>query len=197
MPALHCFPTLVWSLMAKDPLAINEELDTLIQEMRRKEDQQGGRVLRSNQGGWHSEFLDFDKAPLFKGAILDAIQEISTEISISKSSQATMNGCWININPKGASNKTHTHSDSMLSGAYYLRVPPNSGRIVLLDPRPQTSCLLLPIDKPTPLTSVSYYRQPQVGEFVIFPSWLPHYVEPNESDEERISIAFNMFFQRQ
>ena len=27
---------------------------------------------------------------------------------------------------------------------------------------------------------------------LIFPSWLDHYVEPNESDEDRISISFNV-----
>ena len=30
------------------------------------------------------------------------------------------------------------------------------------------------------------------GDLLIFPSYLPHYVEPNKSDEDRIVISFNI-----
>jgi uncharacterized protein (TIGR02466 family) len=33
---------------------------------------------------------------------------------------------------------------------------------------------------------------PEAGKLIIFPAWLEHYVEPNTSTEERISIAFNI-----
>jgi uncharacterized protein (TIGR02466 family) len=34
----------------------------------------------------------------------------------------------------------------------------------------------------------------EAGLLLIFPSWLPHGVEPNMSDEDRISISFNYVF---
>ncbi len=34
--------------------------------------------------------------------------------------------------------------------------------------------------------------QPQEGTLLLFPSWLPHMVEANQSEERRISIAFNV-----
>jgi uncharacterized protein (TIGR02466 family) len=33
---------------------------------------------------------------------------------------------------------------------------------------------------------------PSAGKIVLFPAHLYHYVEPNESDDDRISIAFNL-----
>jgi uncharacterized protein (TIGR02466 family) len=33
---------------------------------------------------------------------------------------------------------------------------------------------------------------PSAGKMIIFPSHLYHYVESNKSDEDRISIAFNL-----
>ena len=30
------------------------------------------------------------------------------------------------------------------------------------------------------------------GDLLIFPSYLPHYVEPNKSDEDRIVVSFNI-----
>ncbi|NBW70846.1 MAG: hypothetical protein EBR32_05505, partial [Bacteroidetes bacterium] len=34
--------------------------------------------------------------------------------------------------------------------------------------------------------------EPEEGSIVIFPSYLPHLVEPNNHDDERISISFNV-----
>ena len=33
------------------------------------------------------------------------------------------------------------------------------------------------------------------GLLIVFPSWLQHAVQPNMSEETRVSIAFNMGFQ--
>jgi uncharacterized protein (TIGR02466 family) len=43
------------------------------------------------------------------------------------------------------------------------------------------------------LVSDEYFsHQPKVGELLLFPSWLPHFVLPNTSNEERISVSFNI-----
>ena len=38
---------------------------------------------------------------------------------------------------------------------------------------------------------LSMHFKPQEGEMMIFPAWLRHAVTPNESTQDRISIAFN------
>ena len=43
---------------------------------------------------------------------------------------------WAIINSGGAANLRHQHSNSTISGAYYVRAPINSGDIVFYDPRP-------------------------------------------------------------
>ena len=37
----------------------------------------------------------------------------------------------------------------------------------------------------------SYSEQPEKGKLVLFPSWLEHYVEPNLTNENRISLSFD------
>jgi ectoine hydroxylase-related dioxygenase (phytanoyl-CoA dioxygenase family) len=32
------------------------------------------------------------------------------------------------------------------------------------------------------------------GSLILFPAWLPHSVDANRSDRERISISFNLMF---
>jgi len=39
--------------------------------------------------------------------------------------------------------------------------------------------------------SVNFQVQPEVGMFMIFPSWMPHYTTRHSSDEVRITIAAN------
>jgi ectoine hydroxylase-related dioxygenase (phytanoyl-CoA dioxygenase family) len=41
---------------------------------------------------------------------------------------------------------------------------------------------------------MSFYTPPQIkqGDLIIFPSFLNHYVKPNTSEKQRITITFNV-----
>lgn len=89
---------------------------------------------------------------------------------------------WANINSHGGSDVVHHHNFSVdppqneMSGVYYIKTPENSGQICFLNQ-------MVPHEH-SPLT-------PKEKDLVIFPSYLLHYVTPNLSQEDRISIAFN------
>lgn len=97
---------------------------------------------------------------------------------------------WINItNPKGY-NIEHNHPNSFMSGVFYLKVPSNSGNIVFRDPRPipdwnGDSSLFYALN-------CNSFIIPKENMLLLFPSWLYHRVETNNSDERRISISFNI-----
>ena len=100
--------------------------------------------------------------------------------------------CWANINRQGHAHTMHTHPNNYLSGVYYVRVPANSGRIVFGDPRPAASAITPTLAENTTFNSNEMHFEPQEGKLLIFNSWLPHFVEVNRSEEERVSIAFNV-----
>jgi uncharacterized protein (TIGR02466 family) len=52
--------------------------------------------------------------------------------------------------------------------------------------------LTYPIDQENDFTAGELDMRPEEGRMYIFPSWLEHGVESNESDQDRISIAFNV-----
>ena len=97
---------------------------------------------------------------------------------------------WANIsNPKGF-NIEHNHPGSFISGVFYLKVPKNSGKIIFRDPRPipdwnGDSFFFHALSCNTPI-------EPKEKMLLLFPSWLYHRVETNNSNEERISISFNI-----
>jgi quercetin dioxygenase-like cupin family protein len=84
-------------------------------------------------------------------------------------------GYWFNYMPPGAITVPHTHNDDdeLLSAAYYVYVPENSGDLILHK------------------ASERIDIQPRAGEFIFFKPDVPHEVSKNNSEQHRLSIAFN------
>ncbi len=101
---------------------------------------------------------------------------------------------WANANGKLASNNPHNHPNSILSGVYYVKVEGDCGDLLILDPRKQAWVLQPEFSERTPLNSSVQTISPEDGALIIFPSWLEHGVNRNLSDEDRISISFNIDF---
>jgi uncharacterized protein (TIGR02466 family) len=154
-----------------------------------------GRVL-SNVGGWQSEDLylnDIKNTPLniFFSMMSPNIDVILRSLGIDHT--IPVGNIWININGKGDSNRSHTHDRSFYSGVFYLTE--SNSKIVFQKPlsiegyhleQYRSNCN-------TPLSYKSIEYSPTKGQVLFFPSWLPHHVQQNPTDTERISIAFNIY----
>jgi uncharacterized protein (TIGR02466 family) len=107
---------------------------------------------------------------------------------------------WSNINRKGDYHDTHNHPHSYLSGTYYLKVPgilknlPNRSdvrpnHITFYDPRPGVNMNSINKD---PYIDPEYTIYPKVGDLLMWPAFLNHFVHPNLNDKTRISLSFNI-----
>ena len=155
-------------------------------------------VAISNVGGYQSSALNMqDRVPQtitkLMNFVVEQCQVCAKEFGFER--RLGISNYWININGKNNYNKVHIHSSSILSGCYYAVVPPRSGNIVLHN-RPETSFILDELKqigaKETGFTATSQAFEPKAGSVLIFPGWLQHSVEENKSDQDRISIAFNL-----
>jgi uncharacterized protein (TIGR02466 family) len=106
-------------------------------------------------------------------------------------------GMWSNILKPGETHSPHTHSNNLVSGVFYLQSNDNSPAITFIDPRPQTSVLQPQSTEHTKDNSTMYFYPAKVNRMVLFPSWLQHYVPKNNSNDDRISIAFNVMLKGQ
>ena len=107
-----------------------------------------------------------------------------------------MNELWLNVNRRHAINKAHDHPFSFMSGVFFIKGPEKSGDLVLHNDHnkilytqnfhPQY------IKKWNSYNSVTYRIEPEENVLILFPSSVWHDVEPNLSDETRISLSFNM-----
>lgn len=182
------------SFLAVDSLSMidNSELKRYSNELRMKEI----GVIKSNYGGWQSDILTVPNSQisLLVEEILKRAEILKSLLGIKEEYTLFLTNLWININQKSNFNRPHIHPDSILSGVYYVDCVPDSGQIVFLHPSIAQKILIdeNAIGSFTEFSSASNTVDAENGKLVIFPSWIEHYVEPNLSDQERISIAFNI-----
>lgn len=104
-----------------------------------------------------------------------------------------LTSAWLNVNDtRQCMNSEHVHGD-VFSGVFYLKAPEESGKLVLRNPsinRMWSGCKLA--EQKNQFTGESIRIEPVEGNIILFPSYLPHFVETNNHDEERISISFNL-----
>ena len=181
------FPTIIY---AKDVQLDNRLFEREVIEWSKKDK----GIKRTNMIGWHST-TDMHKIPVFK-PLVDELFKMQMEIYREEllSREPIIGNMWANINPPGGYNRPHIHPNSHFSGVYYIKAPQNSGEIVFNDPR-SAAHMVMPervkdIKPPSHLWR-EVRVNPLEGRMLMFPSWLWHCVEPNESNDIRISVSFN------
>lgn len=151
-------------------------------------------VTISNRGGWHSGELINPIPP--------SLDELFKELSVfvndvpqryMGTSNLILGNWWININGKYDYNEQHDHQNSVLSGTYYVQVPEeNMGDLVLHRGDSAEFFLTSKVEREQTMANSTMIKcNVKESSFYLFPSWVKHSVERNNSDSERISIAFN------
>jgi len=100
---------------------------------------------------------------------------------------------WINILPEGGSHGSHIHPHSVISGTTYVSMPEGTSALKLEDPRHA-----MMMGAPARLKGARremknfIYMEPNVGDVLLWESWLRHEVPMNMAEDERISVSFNL-----
>ncbi|MDG1863097.1 MAG: TIGR02466 family protein [Yoonia sp.] len=103
-----------------------------------------------------------------------------------------LDSLWINILPEGGIHTSHIHPHSVISGTTYVAMPEDTSAIKYEDPR---SAMMMAA--PTRLKDARpemrqfIYVQPNVGDVLLWESWLRHEVPMNMAEDDRISVSFN------
>ena len=188
----------VFKYKVEDYLNHNKILEKYIYQLQ-KEDPNGQK--RSNIGGWHSPFFDLNNNASVGYKFLATLQPYIVDVFKSygwsyNSKKVFYSGMWAIINKKGNSNTEHIHPNSNLSAAYYVKAPEKGGDFLVNNPHSFSRNNFPERETPTELNRLIAKHKVEEGDLLIFPAYLPHQVLPNESDEDRIVISFNLWIQR-
>lgn len=184
-------------------VAGHEELNAaLLEEGERLRSSDAG-AEKSNRDGWHSSGNLFSSEVGCVVRVREAASAATMEATRSIGARSDFENmplklfAWMNVNPVGGYNAPHTHPGAHWSGVYYVSQPEtdndSAGKIEFLDPRSD-----LPNWR---LLKANCFRlkkrlRPAAGELILFPSYLVHWVYPNASEAERVTIAFNATFKK-
>ena len=180
------FPTIIYAEDFK--LDTNQLAENIIQWS--KEDP---GVAKTNRNAWHST-TDMQNRPEYR-PLIDELFKIVNQVFEEEflTRGAALGNMWANINPPGGYNQPHVHPNAVFSGVYYVKAPPNSGRLVCQDPRPGIQTCMP--DRKKEQVPKHLWRdvriEPKENRAIMFNSWLWHSVEPNMSNETRISVSYN------
>ncbi len=125
-------------------------------------------------GGRHENlYLEREQIPAIDAVLKQA--EYYAASTLHQPAESLRSGFWINDMGPNEVTTEHNHDDNdeLLSGVYYVQVPPNSGELVIVDKHSRTLVT------------------PQAGMFVFFAPDVLHSVSINCSDERRISMGMN------
>ncbi len=103
-----------------------------------------------------------------------------------------LDSMWINILPEGCIHTSHLHPHSVISGTTYVAMPKGASAIKFEDPRHAMMMAAPPRKVKARDEMRSFiYVEPDVGDVLLWESWLRHEVPMNMAEEERISVSFN------
>ena len=191
---LRLFPEPVFKYKFREFEEFNKHLSEYIYELR-EEDKEG--VKRSNKGGWHSKnfkltdpnSIQFKFGVKLQEYIINAFQNFGWKV---ENKNIRISEMWAIINEKDNFNVLHTHPNSYLSSAYYVKAKKNCGKFEIENPniakRHSFPEIALRNELNLEVASIDINE----GDLLLFPSYLPHKVGKNESDEDRIVISFNV-----
>ncbi len=196
------FPTYIYRGSLAGAAALNRELQ---KEIRTLEQIDGhGRSWSSTryQGGYSSYssltqlhqtspyFAELEKK--LRPHIKKFVKQLNWDLMGRKLAMTT---CWANSMGQGTHHTMHTHPMCVLSGVYYVSVPPKSSPLKLEDPRLGLLMAAPPRKSSAPAREQNYLElKPKAGEFVLFESWMRHEVPPHRGTKPRVSISFNYEF---
>ena len=191
---LNLFPQPVFKYKVNNFKEYNKKLSEYIYNLN-KEDKEG--VQRSNRGGWHSNSFKLKDTNSIQHKfamettkyVFDAIQTYGWELEPDKVICSEM---WAIINKKENFNVRHTHPNCNLSAAYYVKAPQDCGKFTIENPHSISKHSYPISNRKTEFNSRLEKLEIKEGDLLVFPAYLPHGVEENKSNEDRIVISFNI-----
>ena len=114
---------------------------------------------------------------------------IHNEWTLNRHFQYFISNSWVNVHGKGGYTRIHTHGPCTLTTAAYLNLPESGGYIEFLDPLEQVKLYHM---KDFDEEEFNWKKvEAKTGDVLIFPGWIKHRTQPNESDENRWVLTSN------
>ena len=165
-----------------------------------EDDEAGQDWCEANDFPGYTSYASLDdlawRFPIFKDIVeaLDQhVAEFANDLEFNlDGKKLKLDSMWINILPEGGIHTSHLHPHSVISGTTYVAMPKGASAIKFEDPR-HAMMMAAPTRKADARDEMRsfIYIEPEVGDVLLWESWLRHEVPMNMTEEDRISVSFN------
>ena len=154
--------------------------------------------MESDNGYYTKDKYILNKTEGLKINISKAINQfVYEELKVVPTIHFYITNSWAVKHKKNDWAQLHTHTNCLISGVYYFDVNEDSGRLFFHKEANHFSVFPMHMDlditEHNILNSKAWNFTPKNGQLFLFPPWLQHRVSANESDQERYSLAFNVY----
>lgn len=152
----------------------------------------GGNFVSAN-----TNVLDLESYSTIRDRIMYGLNEyVKNVLFIDPAHEFYLTQSWLNFNPPGSRHHRHNHSNSLISGVYYIDTIPEDS-IMFISHNNNTvtnnSTLQIDVTEYNVTNSNTWLVPVKNNDIIFFPSTALHEVNPNNSDRNRISLSFNVF----
>lgn len=164
-----------------------------------EEDRAGRAWSKANGYRGYTSYASLDDLPARDPVFADLVRLLNGHVRrfaeashLDLPRKLRLDSLWVNLLKPGGNHSGHIHPHSVISGTFYVRVPPGAGGLKLEDPRLPLMMAAPQRTPDAPEDSRSFvYAEPQPGMVLLWESWLRHEVPTGSAKSERISVSFN------
>ena len=187
------FPTFVYihDFTGTDLVRIQSEIELALPKIQQNQQHNGlaGKVDSTfdfTNTKHTNDVVDF-KLNFFNECLHNALSDYLASLNYN-GNKPSLDGSWFNFFNKDQFYHDHNHPHVKVAGVYFYKTNGVDGKLRFSNPNPNMFFCNFPGDG----MSEQFMTYPPIqGRLMLWPSWLIHRVEPNNSDEQRISVGLN------
>ena len=199
MPLQPLFPYPVFFNVAEGDQydKVQEELNTLYNDLEfqdvyfNSDSPEGSHKV--SEGGFDINLLEDNNTRYFLNFLHQQIQLYLNGFNVSDVPEYIITSSWMTKTTRGKYALSHSHGDADVSGVYYLNTNSEDGSLYFVDPHTNESANMI-MDFAGRATNLD--APLKQGMLIMWPGFMSHGTRPNNTDNDRISVSFNIIFAR-
>ena len=182
------FPTPLYSNIASDNLLadIQKEISNVVEKTKLDYKSDWGKTHKISS--LSNNIIQDNNLINFKMFLNENLHDYLTQLGFDANTTHRLES-WITLLDTDDYGHIHDHGNADVSGVYYFQTNEQDGDIVFYNPAPQ-------FDMSTILKASTWRHKPMIGKMLLFPGYLKHGIFRNETTSTRISLSFNIFFNK-
>lgn len=190
---ISAFPTPVYTNKIRGSFfdEVQEEIGNSLSKVDFKFNDNFGETHLLSDPTFLENYIEKHSLDSLSSVIKQNVQKYMIDIGYTQELKYRIASSWIALFKPGNYGHVHDHGITDISGVYYHKTNGKDGNIYFESPNSN-------LVSSVPFNHLSHpiTYDPEEGGLLLFPGWLKHGIKKNTTDETRISLSFNLYFDR-